>query len=211
VYSVTVGTPRIGPGGSAGRHDPDDRAAPSGDANANSTENRRPIRQVPDSLRNLPTVLRPDTRNTLHFNRITKAAYATDNRAYSICVVFAAVRRAGSGRCVCQASWWSVSLGAGPRDVVQWIESAVKFATGCRGPGQRHDACPSHRNWSATSGSYGPGPVAQLRCVLGQLTAAAVFVATFRRPIEVQLGLTLLGKGAGRYQCRPVPVRAARR
>jgi hypothetical protein len=72
VYSVTVGTPHIGPVGSAGRHDPDDRAAPSGDANANSTENRRPIRQVPDSLRNLPTVLRPDTRNTLHFNRITK-------------------------------------------------------------------------------------------------------------------------------------------
>jgi len=144
------------------------------------------------------------------FQQDNEAAYATDNPAYSICVVFAAVRRAGSGRCVCQASWWSVSLGAGPRDVVQWIESAVKFATGCRGPGQRQDACPSHRNWSATSGAYGPGPVAQLRCVLGQLTAP-VFVATFRRPIEVQLGLTLLGKGAGRYQCRPVPVRAARR
>ena len=80
MYSVNVGTPHIGPGRSAGRHDPEDRAAPL-DANANSTENRRPIRQMPDSLRNLPTVLRPDTRNTLHFNRITKAAYATDNPA----------------------------------------------------------------------------------------------------------------------------------
>jgi hypothetical protein len=29
--------------------------------NAKSTENRRPIRQMPDSLRNLPTVLRPDS------------------------------------------------------------------------------------------------------------------------------------------------------
>jgi hypothetical protein len=47
-------------GRSTGRHDVVVRAAPSGDAN--STENRRPIRQMPDSLRNLPTVLRPDTR-----------------------------------------------------------------------------------------------------------------------------------------------------
>jgi hypothetical protein len=53
-YRMTVGDPSS----PTGRHDLVVRAAPSGDAT--STENRRPIRQMPDSLRNLPTVLRPD-------------------------------------------------------------------------------------------------------------------------------------------------------
>jgi hypothetical protein len=62
-YRMTVGDPSS----FTGRHDLVVRAAPSGEAT--STENPRPIRQMPDSLRNLPAVLRPDTQvrwSTMH-------------------------------------------------------------------------------------------------------------------------------------------------
>jgi hypothetical protein len=45
--------------GATGRHDLVARPEHLGDANL--TENRQPIRQIPDSMRNLPTVVRPDT------------------------------------------------------------------------------------------------------------------------------------------------------
>jgi hypothetical protein len=62
-YRMTVGDPSS----FTGRHDLVVRAASSGDAT--STENPRPIRQMADSLRNLPTVLRPNTQvrwSTMH-------------------------------------------------------------------------------------------------------------------------------------------------
>jgi hypothetical protein len=62
---------------SRGQHD-------SGDAN--STESRRPIRQMPDLLRKLPTVLTPD--NYYYYHRSKCGVHQHDNPLLDIIAIF---------------------------------------------------------------------------------------------------------------------------